>query len=167
LEVQVCIVDLETDEIKVVGDPMDTAHVSWMPDGRRFILLKRVSPAPQALPVPDKPADPSLAILDPDGKLTVLRRGDYPVMLPDYKSILFLDRDSGLWNTCDLEGQNAKPLADGFKGFRFPAPAPDGRRILMMQIQPAPPRGIVFPFGEGDGKPLTDEPGLWGQPAWR
>jgi hypothetical protein len=54
------------------------------------------------------------------------------------------------------------------KGCAFPAPSPDGKRLLMMHFQPGKgPEPLIFPLGQNDGKPVTTVPGLWSTPAWR
>jgi hypothetical protein len=80
---------------------------------------------------------------------------------------LFQDRDSDLWNTCDLTGQNVKLFAGGLKGYGFPAPAPDGKRILMMHFSPGQlPQPTILKIGESQGNVITKVGGLWGEPAW-
>jgi hypothetical protein len=91
-----------------------------------------------------------------------------PVALADGRRILFKDPQAGTWHTCNLDGQDEKPYADGLKGYGFPAPAPDGRRLLMMHFQPGQgPVPVVLPIDAGQGRPATTAPGLWAMPAWR
>jgi hypothetical protein len=58
--------------------------------------------------------------------------------------------------------------ADGLKGYGFPAPAPDGQRLLMRHFEPGQaPVPVVLPIDVGQGRPATTAPGLWAMPAWR
>ena len=161
LDTQVCLVDVETGAARRLGGPHDMAFVSWLPDGRGLIVLVRV-PDPARNRLID-----TIARMDLDGKLTDLREGSMPVLLGGGKRILFRDSQSD-WKTCNLDGQDVKPYADGLKGYGFPAPSPDGKRLLMMRFQPGKgPEPVVLPIDAGQGKAATTAPGLWAMPAWR
>lgn len=161
LRSQVCLIDLATGDAKPLGKPMDTAFVSWTADGRLVLLHRQYKD-------PDSPAVTSLAVMDMQGTVTVLRRGNHPVPLADRQTILFEDPDTRLWYTCDLKGKNVKLFADGLKGYGFPAPAPDGKRILMMRFNPpALPEPVVLEVGQPEGRVITRTAGLWGIPTWR
>ncbi|MFI5377977.1 MAG: hypothetical protein ACHRHE_01610 [Tepidisphaerales bacterium] len=160
LEVQVCVVDLETGETRTVGKPLDTAFLNWMPDGKRLLLVQRKSIDM------NKRALTNVAVMDMDGTVTPLCKGDQPMMLADNKTILF--DDDGLWKTCDLEGKNIQLFGDGLKGYGFPSPAPDRRRLVMMKFPPPGlPKVVVLEIGQSTGRVVTEAPGLWGQPAWK
>ncbi len=162
LDTQVCLVDVETGAARRLGEPHDMAFVSWLPDDRGLIVLVRV-PDPARNRLID-----TIARMDLDGKLTNLREGSMPVLLGDGRRILFKDSQSEDWKTCNLDGQDLRPYADGLKGYGFPAPSPDGKRLLMMRFQPGKaPEPMVLPIDASQGKPATTAPGLWGMPAWR
>jgi hypothetical protein len=157
---QLWLIDLKTGEAKKLGAPRDTAFHSWLPDGKGFILVDRKDVAM------DKPSERTVARMDMDGKVTPIRPGDCPVLLADGKTILFEDNDR-LWYTCDLAGGNVKMLADGLKGYSFPSPSPDGKRIMWTRYGPRGVRCEVIEIGKNSGTPITDAPGYWGSPAWR
>lgn len=160
LDSQVCLVDVMTGAARRLGEPHDMASASWLPDGRGLIVLVRVPDA-----AGDRLTD-TIARMDLDGKLRNLREGSMPVVLGDGGRILF--KDAGTWQTCNLDGRDAKPYADGLQGHGFPAPSPDGKRLLMMRFQPGQaPVPTVLPIDSGRGKPATTAPGLWALPAWR
>jgi hypothetical protein len=162
LDWRICLVDIPSGEARRLGAPHDMAFPSWLPDGRGLILLIRVPDVAK-----DRLVD-TIARLDLGGKLTTLRPGSMPVLLGDGRRILFKDSQSDTWHTCNLKGQDAKPYADGLKGYGFPAPAPDGKRLLMMHFQPGQaPVPVVLPIDASQGKPASTAPGLWAMPAWR
>jgi Tol biopolymer transport system component len=106
--------------------------------------------------------------MDMAGKIKVLIPGSSPVPLADGKTILFEDQDARTWHLCDLDGGNVRRCGDGLKGYGFPAPAPDGQRVIMMKFNGNKgPRPILLNLGESEGKPITDAPGLWTTPVWR
>lgn len=162
LNFQICLIDLATGKAKPLGKPHDTFFVNWTADGQHLALLSRT---------PKNWLSPSvgtLALMDMDGKLTELRKGEMPVLLADRQTTLFQDADTDLWHTCDLRGQNVKLYADGLKGYGFPSPAPDGKRLLMMHFIPGKlPEPIILPIGESQGRAITDVGGLWASPQWR
>jgi hypothetical protein len=162
LDSRICLVDVKTGEARRLGEPHDMAFPSWLPDGRGLILLVRLPDVAK-----DRLTD-TITRLDLDGKLTTLRPGSMPVLLGDGRRILFQDSQARTWHTCNLEGQDAKPYADGLEGYAFPTPAPDGKRLLMMHSQPGQgPVPVVLPIDAGQGKPATTAQGLWAMPAWR
>jgi Tol biopolymer transport system component len=162
LDSRICLVDVKTGQARPLGAPHDMAFPSWLPDGRGLILLVRVPD------VANNRLVDTIARLDLDGKLTTLRPGSMPVVLGDGRRILFEDLQTRTWHTCNLEGLDVKPYADGLKGYSFPTPAPDGKRLLMMHFEPEKgPVPVVLPIDAGQGKPATTVPGLWAMPAWR
>ena len=160
LDSQICLVDVQTGTARRLGEPHDMAFPSWLPDGRGLILLVRVPDVAK-----NRLID-TIARLDLDGKLTNLREGSMPVVLGDGRRILFKHSDT--WHTCNLDGKDVKPYADSLKGYGFPAPAPDGKRILMMRFETGKaPVPLVLPIDGSIGKPATTAPGLWAMPGWR
>jgi hypothetical protein len=177
MELRLFLIDIATGDATPVGEPRDLGMPQWMPDGKNLLVVNRQPPAAPKAEVDaatTKPATepalvPMLSLMDFNGRLTPLRKGINPVILPIHKQIMYQDIDDQLWHVCDLSGQNDKLYGDGFKGFRFPVPAPDEQRLLIMKQEQDSQVGIpgVFPFGETTGHMLTTVPGLWGIAAWR
>jgi hypothetical protein len=162
LDSQVCLVDVKTGAARPLGAPHDFGPVSWLPDGQGLIILVRVPD------VANNRRTDNIARLDLDGNLTHLREGSMPVLLGDGHRILFKDSETDTWRTCHLDGQKVQPYADGLKSYGFPAPGPDGKRLMMMQFQTGKaPVPVVLPIGASSGKPATTAPGLWALPSWR
>ena len=165
LESQVCLVDLETGKARELGKPQDMAFPSWPPDGKGLLLLHREVADASDL---NSPRTDTIARMDLEGRITKIREGSMPVLLNDGKTILFKDNNDRTWRTCGLDGGDVKPYAGGMAGFGFPAPAPDGRRIIMMHFrQGTAPEPTILPIGGSEGKPAITSPGLWATPAWR
>ncbi len=154
LEFRVALIDLASGEGRHLGEPLDGAFLSWLPDGKGLVLLRREAGAG------------TVTRMDLDGRLAPIVKGDSPVVLEEARAILFQEGD--LWRTCDLAGKNAKLLGDGLKGHGFPSPAPDGKRLLMMRFRPnQAPEPVVVSLSGQEIQPATKLPGLWGFPAWR
>jgi Tol biopolymer transport system component len=162
LEVQICLVDLATGTATPLGKPRDTGPVSWFPDGAALLINEN-----KTVDV-SKPSIGTICRMDMEGRITKLREGVSPVVLGDGKRILFEEQATRTWKTCDLSGGDEQVYASGMKGCAVPAPAPDGKRLLMMRFRSAQaPEPVVFPIGRSDGTPATTVPGLWKTPAWR
>jgi hypothetical protein len=165
LDSQIFLVDLKSGDAKPLGKPADVAFLSWLPDGHGLLLLKRESADPSNLAIP---LTDVIARLGMDGKTTRLLEGSMPVLLNDGKTVLFEGPNRHGWQTCDLNGKNVQPFANGLAGYGFPSPSPDGKRILWMHfIKGAAPVPTVIPLGENSGKPVIKAPGLWSFPSWR
>lgn len=161
LKSDVLVIDLPNGHAHQVGEPMDVGPVYWTPD-RRLLLLRRESRNVNG------PAQCFVSIMDLNGKVTDLRRGDQVTPLADNQRILFQDEATQLWHTCDYRGQNDSLFGDGLAHYGFPAPAPDGKRILMMHfIEGQAPIPTLLAVGQSSGTPLTQAPGLWASPRWR
>ena len=159
LESRVCLVDVASGRARHIGQPLDTAYPSWLPDGKGLVLITRKHAAM------DKPSVTTLVRMDLDGRVTPLRAGDCPFVLPAGRIVF---EDGGLWRTCGLDGRDATLLADGMKGYGFPSPGPLGKRVLWMQFaRGRAPRPVVVEMGATKAVPVTDAPGLWSWPAWR
>jgi hypothetical protein len=161
LESRVYLVDPQdgSADAKPLGEPMDTAFLNWLPDGKGLILVQRESKGM------DKVPDSTIVRMDLAGKVVPLRKGRGPVVVGE--RILFED-EGRQWKTCDLSGKDEKLFADGLTKYNFPAPSPDGKRILMMKFDPQTgPRPMVLEWGASEGKPATTMDGLWSMPAWR
>ena len=164
LNTTLTLVDVESGEARPLGVPRDQAFLSWTPDGKGLILLAR---EPLDAKDPNSPQTSSIARLDLDGKLAKLREGTMPAVLADGR-VLFQDVKTRGWKTCNLDGGDEKEYAGGLVGYGFPAPAGDGKRILMMHfVQGQGPTPMVLPIDGSEGKPATTASGLWSMPAWR
>ncbi len=162
LDAQICLVDLATGNAKPLGKPRDTGPVSWLPDSKGLVIVERTS-----IDV-SKPAVEAVCRLDLDGRVTKLCPGSSPVVLGESKRIMFQDQTTRLWMTCDISGADVKLYADGMKEYAFPAPAPDGKRLLMMRFRKGQaPEPMIFSLEQTEGKAATTVPGLWKSPAWR
>lgn len=162
LQVQVVLLDRKTGRERPLGRPLDTGPVSWLGGAKGLILVTREYPRM------DQPSIDTICRMDLEGRITPIRRGGIPRVLADGVTILFHDSRTKQWKTCDLEGKNERLLGDGFIGHGFPAPARDGRRLLMMHFgQPRGPQPVVISIADGTSKPLALRRGLWGYPAWR
>jgi hypothetical protein len=159
LQSQIYLVDMATEKATKLGAPMDTAFLAWLDDGQGLVLVHR-----QIVSM-DLPTKNSVAILDLQGQVKILRQGNNPVLIPGKGRILFEDGD---WKTCDLEGKDVQLYGDGMPGLNFPAVSPDGQRLIWMQFQKGTmPQPVVQNYGELPVQPLDLGPGLWAMPAWR
>lgn len=162
LNSRICLLDLRSNTFSFVGEPMDTSFLSWLPDASAIILVHRDSTGP-----PDKPPLTSIARLTSSGKVSIIRPGNYPQVIPATKRILFEDRDE-LWKTCAFDGKDEQLVGDGLKSFGFPSISPDGTRVLMNKFDPATgPRPHVVDLKTGRAREISLPAGLWVQPAWR
>jgi len=160
LDTSVTLIDLATGEATLVGRPMDTAFLSWLPDGRGFILVRRQFVAA------DRPTREFVASMDLEGTVTDVCPGGQPAVLPGRNRILFRD-EGGVWKTCALDGKDAKLFCDGLKAYSFASPAPDGKRVLMIRTAAGKaPEVDLITVDSGEIRPGVRAPGLWGQPAW-
>ncbi len=162
LEVQICLVDLASGDARTVGEPRDTGPLSWFPDGKALLIVDRKNVEMS------KPPLNTICRMGLDGEVKPLLKGSSPVILGDGKTILFQDQESRTWKTCNLEGGDIMVYANGMEGHGFPAPSPDGKRLLMMHFrQGQAPEPLIFAIGQVEGKPATTALGLWKSPAWR
>jgi hypothetical protein len=162
LDSQICLVDTVTGKAVPLGEPRDFGAVSWLPDGKELIISEN-----KTIDV-SKPSISTICRMDRQGKITRLCEGASPVVLSDGKRILFEDQASRTWKTCDLNGSDVKLYADGMKGYAFPRPSPDGKRLLMMRFRSGQaPEPLIFAVGQTEGRAATTAPGLWITPGWR
>jgi hypothetical protein len=162
LQRQVCLVDVDSGRARKLGEPLDAGCLSWLPDGKGLLLVRRKRLERGQPPVS------TIARMDLTGRTSPLRPGEAPVVLGDGR-VLFRDpRGGGLWKTCDLAGKDVRLFADGLKGYGFPSPSPEGRRILWIQFrQKEGPRPVIIEIGSTEATPVTDAAGLWAWPTWR
>jgi len=161
LENHIALVDIETGQAKYLGDPADQAFLSWMRDGKSLVHLERL----RALG--GEAETHWISRTNLDGKVTRILEGDQPTLFGDGKTLLF-ERKDGTWATCDLEGKNETTFGNGRKSYGFPAPAPDGKRLLMMKFRAdSGPEPVMIDLTTGEEAAVPHSGGLWAQPAWR
>jgi Tol biopolymer transport system component len=150
---------LATNEEQVVITG-DVALASWA-EGNRIVFEKR------EYPDPSKPAKADIRITDLQGNQRKIVDGRFPVVLADGVTLLYCDNQKQ-WTLCDLEGKNPRLLGDGMKEYSFPAPAPDGQRMLMIHYGGAgsAPVPTIVKLSDGSVTPLRLGPGLWTIPTW-
>lgn len=150
---QVHLIDIEAGTARALGGALAAGALGWLPGGDGLLLVTR-----------DGPGEPErIATLDLTGRLTALRRGSAPTLLPDGR-VLFLEVDSRLWFTCDLTGADPRPFHDGLAGLSAPALSPDGRRAVFVDERP----GLVMvDLTTGRRQPVDVPHGLFGTTSWR
>ena len=158
---QVVLVDVASGNAKPLGLPLDCAQVSWLPDGSGLVLLsrkyKRMDQVPEGF----------VSRMDLQGRLTLLVNADCATSLAPMPSILF-QKSNDAWMTCNLEGKDVQQVLDGLPKFGFPAPSPDGNRILMINFAvPNGPRPCIIDLKTGKTGSIEVTPGLWTMPVWR
>ena len=166
---RIYLMDVASGQARAIGQPLDTAYLSWLPSGDGLVLVARKHVAT------DRFKQSTIVRMDMDGKITPIISGNMPVMLRAAERILFRAA-GGLWKTCDLSGGNVTLVRDGLASCSQPAPGPDGRSMIMMRYDPdrlpARPDGkaplpVLIPLGAGDERPLIKARGFWMYPAWR
>ncbi len=160
---QLYLVDVASGNAKPIGKRQDTAFLNWTADGKHIVLVHRENLAM------DKPSRNSLAIMDMDGHVNILRRGNWPILLKDRTTIFFEDDETHLWHTCDLNGQNVKQFQDGLPGHFYPTVSPDGKRMIFMRKNNSDrmPVPVEIQLDQPGSRLVTKVPGLWATPAWR
>jgi hypothetical protein len=160
-ESQVLVLDLVTDKVRPIGKPFDTGFISWAPDGKSLIIVRREWIDPD----PNKPSVRTVARLDLDGTRKDLRAGDSPVLMPDNR-ILF--KDGEVWKTCDLEGKNESLVGDGLRRHGFPTLSPDGKRVLFMRFAEGKgPEPVVIDLKTLESHVVAEADGFYAMPAWK
>lgn len=155
------LLDLRTGGSKFIGEPMDTAFLSWLPDASAMILVHREAPAST-----EQLQRSSIARMSSSGKVTILRPGNSPQVIQAAKRILFVDDDE-LWKTCALDGKDEKLVGDGLKRFGTPSASPDGTQLLMSKFDKATgPRPYIIDIKTGRARQLRLPEGLWVRPIW-
>lgn len=162
LETRIHLVDLASGDAKPLGASRDFGPISWLPDGLGILTAERESVDPS------KPPLSTLCRVDLEGHLHAIRECNSPIPVGDGRTILYEDGTTRTWRTCDLDGKEERPYADGLKGHAFPAPSSDGKRLVMMRFRTGQtPSPIIFRLGESEGMPVNVAPGLWKSPSWR
>ena len=162
------LLDLETDQVQAVGQPLDGAFLSWWPDGESILLLRRIHPQQQGA----APLEQVARLHLEDGRVEGLFPGRTPALIRRGQAlrILFLAED-GAWKHCAEDGSDPQPLGDGQPRCSLPSPAPDGRRLLMLEARPPGAPGLVVVDVETGSRTPVEHPalqrGLWTIPAWR
>jgi hypothetical protein len=162
LESQVYLIDIATGHAKPIGKPFDTAFLSWMPDGKGLFLITR------KYPDMNKPSVDTVCRMSLDGAITPLFQGSNPLRLANSNTLIFHNNEQPhRWFTCDLDGKNPQPLADGLPKYGFPASSPDGKFILFMHFtDDKGPIPTLLELGDTQATPIQVGPGLWSWPAW-
>ncbi|HEX8911397.1 MAG TPA: hypothetical protein VF796_03480, partial [Humisphaera sp.] len=164
-QLRVFLIDVESGRARALGEPLDCTPPSWTPDGDGLVLSSRRTAGP------DQPPESTICRMDLTGKLTPLRPGDRALVLVDGRILYQVSGPDGRgrqWMTCDRGGKDERAFGPGLDRFGFVAPAPDGKRVLMMRYDAGRgPTPYVFRIGEAPGRPAVDLPGLWGSPQWR
>lgn len=162
LDSQIFLVDVMTGNARTLGKALDTAFLSWLPDGTGLVLITRKY---ESL---DQPAEETIAKINLQGHITPLRPGSFPIVLRPQERILYLDEEDKLWKTCDFSGTEVELVSDGLKGFSFPAVSPDGQFAIMMRFDRSTgPRPHLINLSNGETTPIPVGQGLWIMPAWQ
>ncbi len=162
LESQILRIDVATGEATAWGKQLDTAFLSWLPDGRGLILVKRTADAS------GKRTESAIARMDLDGAVTPLLSGAFPYVLASGDRLMFRDEAADQWKTCDLDGGDVRLIGDGLQDFGFPAVSPRSARAVMMKYGGAKgPRPYVVDIVTGKETAIAVEDGLWITPSWR
>lgn len=157
----IVLVDVDSGRAWQLGRVVGGIHLSWLPDGKRILMLREEF---EAL---DRPSVTTICTMDMKGGIRDIIPGGDPLLLDDGR-VLFKPRGKRLWHTCDLTGKNVRLYADGLASYGFPTASPDGTRLLMMHfVKTKGPRPVVLKIGASSGGPATKLPGLWAWPAWR
>ena len=160
-ESQVYLIDLETHSAAPLGPPLEAGFLSWLPDGRGLVLLRRTAGAETAEPRGD------VVRLGRDGRVTRLLGGGSPLVL-DRTRLLSRNSETRSWQLSRLDGSSVHPLGGGFVEHGFPAVSPDGKRLLWLKVEQSAsfsPELLDLTTLEQTKLPLG--PGLWTQPVWR
>jgi tricorn protease-like protein len=163
LKSQLYLFDVASGKSKAFGQPADQAYVDFLRDGSGLMVLRR-----SYRDVKEKAIE-TICRMDWSGKVTEIRRGNCPVVLLDGKSILFRDEDEK-WKMCGLDGKNERMLGDGLTKYFFATPAPDGKRVLMMQRrseEKLAPQPTIINLADGSTQPVKIGTGLWVMPQWQ
>jgi Tol biopolymer transport system component len=162
LNFQIYLVDVTSGDATPLGEPLDTAYLSWLPDGSGIVLVTRRNVDLES------PSIDTVARMDLQGRITPICNGTNPVVLNPYRRILYSDQTDNSWNICDLSGKHIAVLGDGMKDYNSPTASPDGRRLVMMRIdESVGPRPYVIDIATGNADPIAVDQGLWVVPAWR
>jgi hypothetical protein len=164
LQFQLYLIDITTGEAATLGPLMDAAFFTWTRDSKALIFERRVYRDPNNLK--EEPTH-MICRLDLTGHITDLREGGSPQAWPDGKFILYEDRNENRWYTCDMDGKNPKLFGNGLSKHAFPAPSPDGRRLLMLkQSAEGVPAMVIVNVESAQETPAITQPGLWTYPQW-
>jgi Tol biopolymer transport system component len=162
LRSQIFLVSVSSGAAQRLGQPLDTAFISWLPDSSGLLLITRKY---ESL---NKPSVDAVARLSLDGSLTEMFPGSSPQLVLSGTRILFQDNQNQRWFTCDLTGADRTQLGDGLAEFGFPSPAPHGYQVAMMKFGGSNgPRPYVVDIQSGVVSPIRVAGGLWTRPAWK
>lgn len=163
-EFQMHLLDLESGIVTKLGKParLGGPH-SWLPDGSGLILKRFVPPSLLGNGIEKR----VVCRLGRDGVLTDLFSGDEPIVIRHARRILF-QKDDDTWQTCNFDGSDSRPYANGMKGYGFPSLSPDEKQIAFMKLDvPGLPELMTFSFGQTDGSRVYTPPGAVSAPKWQ
>lgn len=162
LQSQIYLIDVDSGAERPLGKPLDTAFLSWLPEGEGMTMVSR------EIIAPDKPPKSTIIRVDLDGRVTPLLPGVFPYVLAVGDRLLFCDQETDLWHTCDLNGRQVRLVGDGLPDHGFPAVSPrDAHAIFMKYGGNKGPRPHLVDLNSGVSEPLAVPDGLWLMPAWR
>lgn len=162
LHCRVHMVDVASGESKSIGPAVDMAYLSWLPEGDGLIVMTRERDDEL------EQETSTICRMDLDGTLTPIRPGHGPVVVPSESRILFEERETDHWHSCNLEGEDVRIVGDGLKGFGFASVSPDGKQLMMMKFGgPKGPVPHIVELATGKSTPLPLGPGLWALPHWQ
>jgi hypothetical protein len=163
-DLQPRIVTLADGHSRVLGKPSPLGTpFSWLPDGSG-LLFKRF----EAVADPQAVEPRIICRVGLDGKHTDVRPGEWPVVLRKSHRILYLNMDSRLWYTCQLDGSKPELYADGMSDHATPAVSSDETKIVFVRHEKGQlPDLRLYEFGKTEGRSVSKEPGFTGTPVWR
>ncbi len=163
LQNQIHVLELNTGQSRRLGKPMDIAFLEWHPHKVALLCADREPTSDYEVP------KSFITVISMDGTTKRLCEGGFPCLLPRRDRILFEDaNDERRLKTCDLNGRDVRLFGDGFKGYGFPAPSPDGQRMVLMRFEPPkPPRPYLVDLDSLEVSPIKVGSGLWGRPKWQ
>ncbi|HEX7655142.1 MAG TPA: hypothetical protein VF607_16660, partial [Verrucomicrobiae bacterium] len=163
LDFQIRTVDLEMCESRLLSKPARVGGpYSWLPDGSGIIL-----PRFERTLNPFAPEPTVICRMDIEGRLTDLRSGRSPLVLPKAGKILYQDKSSDLWQTCELDGSKPQLFAGGLKHHGCPAVSPDGSKIVFTRFEDGKlPQLMLFEMGKSEGKAVPTGPGFTSLAVW-
>lgn len=137
--------------------------VSWLPDGDGLVVVRLKA---AAYPGGSKPS--VICRMDLKGNVTELFEGDSPLVLRKARRMLYRDKNTRLWQICDLDGNNSQLYGDGFDGHFMPVVSPDDTKVVFLRERfGKPPQPYLFTVGKTSGTRITRIEGVFSEPVWR
>jgi len=158
-EARVYIVDLESDQVTPVGDPMQVSSPSWLSDDVGLVVA-----------VNQGGGATTIERLDLDGTLTLITQGRSPMVLSPRSLILFDGggEEAHNWMTCNTEGRRVQPVGNGLPDFSAAGPSEFGAEALMLRTGGEKgPRPHIVNLETGETRELSLGLGWWSHPVWK